>query len=170
MAKHPEDPKKYQGIISQDEGEGEGSKGKGGKSGEIGFRVKTEISRDDLLSPTELNRLRAAENGFNKAQVDKQKLLRKERAALKEGRKDLVAQYRGQLGHGGGGSTSRYKQHPIANKAQFSGIDKQVSQIPSESEANTNDQLRNDLENRYNLTYQHQPKRTFNPRPRGPYG
>lgn len=141
--------------------------GQGGKSGKIGVRVQVEISRDDLLAPSEIKRLTKTHQDIHKSRVDKQKLLRKEREALKEGRVDKVMQYRSQLGMGGGsGSMSRYKKHPITNKAQFSGIDKQVTSIPTENQAETNSEVRNDLENR--LNHRFQPKRTFNPKPR-PY-
>jgi hypothetical protein len=144
-------------------GEG-GQTGSGGKSGEIGFRIQTEIFRDDLLHPGEIKRLLQIHSEAHKEFVNKQKILRKERAALKEGRKDYSAQQRGT--HSGGTTVSRYKKHPISNKAQFSGIDKQVSTLPSENEAETNEKLRNDLENRYN--HRLQPTRQFNPKPR-PY-
>ena len=92
------------------------------------------------------------------------KLTRKEREFLKNGRKDLIQQHRTRYGLGGGASGgSHYKKHPISNKAQFSGIDKQVTALPTENEANTNDELRNKLENR--LNYNLQPKRQFNPKP-----
>lgn len=144
-----------------------GEGGKGGKSGEVNFRFKTEIYRDEQLPPGEIKRLLEIHKESHKAYVEKQKETRKERAFLKEGRKDLVDQHRARFGMGGGGgSSSRYKKHPISNKAQFSGIDKQVSALPTENEANTNSELRNELENRYN--YKHQPTRQFNPKPR-PY-
>lgn len=152
-----------------DEEEGQGDQGSetgsGGKSGEIGFRFKTEIYRDEQLPPHEIKRLLQIHKDAHKAQVTKQKLTRKERQALKEGRKDLVSQYR--TGYGaGGGNASIYKKHPISNKAQFSGIDKQVSALPTENEADTNPELRDKLENRYNYNYQ--PTKQFNPKPR-PY-
>lgn len=145
---------------------GSGEAGKGGKSGEVGFRFKTEIYRDDQLSPAELQRLIDIHEDLHKGFVDKQKLLRKDRQLIKEGRKSLASQHRAGLGMGGQGRASPYKKHPISNSAQFSGIDKQVIGLPSENEAKTNDELRNDLENRYN--YRLQPTRQFNPKPR-PY-
>ncbi len=152
-------------MTIQDDENQEGKTGQGGKSGEKGFRIQQETSRDDLLTPKQLK----LHQEINKAYVEKQKILRKERAAIKEGRNDVVAQLRAArgLGMGSGGSSSPFKKHPISDKAQFSGIDKQISGIPTLNETNTNDEKRNELENRYNLT--HQPKRTFNPRP-SPYG
>lgn len=140
--------------------------GQGGKTGKIGVRVKTEISRDDLLAPSEVRRLLQAHQNLHKSYVDKQKQLRKERAAIKEGRKDLAAQLRSQHGRGGSGGLSRYKKHPISNKAQFSGMDKQVSTLPTEFEAETNSEMRNDLENRYNYRFQPAPARRHLPKPR----
>jgi hypothetical protein len=159
MVKHPE-------YDDSQEGEGEGKGTQGGKSGEVGFRIKIETSRDDMLAPSEIRRLLKTHQEIHKSYIDKQKLLRKERSALKEGRKDLVAQYRAQHGLGGAGGSSPYKKHPISNKAQFSGIDKQVTSLPAENEAETNSELRAELENKYN--HRLQPKRAFNPKP-SPY-
>lgn len=147
------------------EGSQSGETGSGGKTGEVGFRFKTEIFRDDQLPPAEIRRLLQIHKEAHKAYVTKQKLTRKERLALKEGRKDLTSQYR--LGQGaGGGGLSSYKKHPISNKAQFSGIDKQLSALPTENEADTNAELREKLENKYNHRYT--PTKQFNPKPR-PY-
>jgi hypothetical protein len=150
---------------SQGGGEEGSQTGSGGKSGEIGFRIQTEIFRDDLLHPAEIRRLLQVHSETHKAYVNKQKQLRKERIALKENRKSATAQYRAGFG-GSGGQVSRYKKHPISAKAQFSGIDKQVTALPTENEADTNAKLRDELENRYN--YRFQPTRQFNPKPR-PY-
>lgn len=170
MTKHYIDPNDENEDKSGSQSGGEDKGGRGGKSGEIGARVKIEISRDDLLSPSELKRLISTHQDLHKSYVDKQKLLRKERKALKEGQKALVKQiHQSRMGLGGGGSAARFKQHPINNKAQFSGVDKQVSNIPTQFEAETNSKLKNDLENRHELKHQFQPKRTFNPKPRGPY-
>jgi hypothetical protein len=149
----------------RDDTQGGGSGQGGGKTGTKGFRVQLEISRDDLLAPNEIKHLLKIHQEYHKTHVDRQKLLRKERAALKEGRKDLVAQYRSQLGLGSGsGGVSPFKKHPISNKAQFSGMDRQTSILPTENTAETNSEMRNDLENRYN--HRHQPKPGFNPKPR----
>jgi len=152
---------KNQNLI-EDEDEGEG----GGKSGKINLRFKTEVLRDDLLSPDEMSRLLAVHADLHKANVDKQKVLRKERAEIKQGKKQQIGQGLGQ------GNQSRFKKHPISNKAQFSGIDRQVSNVPTEFQAETNDDARNELQNRLEnrlenrLQLQNQPKREFNPKPR----
>jgi hypothetical protein len=153
----------------RDEEEDDEGKG-GGKSGKINLRFKTEVLRDDLLSPDEMRRLLLVHADLHKANVDKQKVLRKERADLKSGKKQDH-----QLGQGlGQGNNSRFKKHPISNKAQFSGIDRQVSNVPTDFRAETNDEARNDLQNRLEnrlenkLQLQNQPKREFNPKPR-PY-
>ena len=143
------------------------SGGTGGKSGSLGFRIPTETYRDDLLAPTELNRLLQVHESLHKSSVDKQKLLRKERTALKENRPQQAAQHRAALGGPGGtGGASRYKKHPISSKAQFSGIDKQVTALPTEFESEANRDAQNRLENRHDL--RNQPAQRFNPKPR-PY-
>ena len=137
--------------------------GTGGKSGEVNFRFKTETYRDEQLPQHEINRLLDLHRDAHKAHVDQQKLLRKEREIIKESRKGQSHQHRVGYGPGGGGgSDSRFKKHPISSKAQFSGGDNK-SQIPSENAENTNDELRNKLENRHN--YNMQPTRQFNPKP-----
>ena len=71
--------------------------------------------------------------------------------------------YRQGLG-GGSGNTSRFKKHPISDKAQFSGIDKQVVGVPSLNEADTNAEMKEQLDNRLENKYRNVPR--FNPRPR----
>lgn len=163
------DQNKWDDESQGDQGSQSGDTGSGGKSGEIGFRYKTEIYRDEQLPPAEIRRLLQIHKEAHKAYVTKQKLTRKERLALKEGRKDLTSQYR--LGQGaGGGGRSTFKKHPISNKAQFSGIDKQLSGLPTENAAETNEELRNQLENKLENKYNHRftPTKQFNPKPR-PY-
>ena len=154
-----------------EEGSQTGEGGQGGVAGEIRFRYKDAMSidpRDDALPPLEVNRLLAVHKDLHKAYIDKQKQTRKERKQLKEGRasltsrEGLVVRARGT----GGGRYSPYKKHPISNRAQFSGIDRQISTLPTENLAETNEAKRNELENRYQLRYQNAPK--FNPKPR-PY-
>jgi hypothetical protein len=103
----------------------------------------------------------------HKNTVEKQKQLRTERAALKEGKYVPSMEKKLSQGLGGGqGGMSKFKKHPISDRAQFSGIDKQVVGVPTLSETNTNDDLREALENRLENRYQNQPK--FNPKPRAP--
>src|SRR5579864_3712730 len=93
--------KKKQNKEDEDEDKG------GGKSGKINLRFKTEVLRDDLLSPDEMRRLLLVHADLHKANVDKQKVLRKERADLKSGKKQDH-----QLGQGLGQRNSRFKKHP----------------------------------------------------------
>lgn len=149
-----------QGTGGGEEGEG----GRGGKSGDIGGpRISIEISRDDLLAPSEIRRLLKNHGELHKGFVDKQKILRQDRAALKEGRKTLNQMRRAGLGMGGG-NVSRFKKHPISDRAQFSGMmDSQVTLDPLKNDADTNAEARNENELKFNLRFQ--PQRTFNPKP-----
>jgi hypothetical protein len=157
------------GKIIEDETGESGSGSFGGQTGEVEFRFHdaTQVAnRDDLLPPEEIKRLLIVHKETHKARVDKQKITREQRNALKQGVyvAPTVAQ---QLGRGGsGGSVSPYKKHPISDKAQFSGIDKQVIGIPSLNEADTNPEQKDKLENRLQNRLQNAPK--FNPRPRFP--
>ncbi len=164
--------------IDQDEEDSKGGEsgdtGQGGVAGEVRFRYKESLAttpRDDALPPTEIKRLLAVQHDRHKEYVNKQKLTRKDRKALKEGRLQIRQGPGSRRGHGAGRG-SHYKQHPITNKAQFSGMDRQVIALPNENMANTNDDRRNELENRLEnrlqnrneLRYQNTPK--FNPTPR----
>ncbi len=173
MSEDDEKNKKYDEEESQtgESGQGDqgGQTGQGGVAGEIRFRYKDAMSiepRDDALPLSEINRLLAVHKDLHKAYVDKQKQTRKERKILKEGRASLTSRQDIGVGlrRGGQGGNSRYKTHPISNKAQFSGVDRQISALPTENQANTNEEQRNDLENRYELRLQNMPK--FNPKPR----
>lgn len=154
---------------SGDQGEG----GLGGAGGKIRYRYKDAASlepRDDMLSPNELQRLLNVHKDLHKGRVDKQKVTRKEREATKQGNLKQAAIIRQQAGYAQrGGSHSRFKQHPVSNMAQFSGIDKQLSSMPTINEADTNLEARDQLDNRLenNLQLRNAPK--FNPtfRPRG---
>lgn len=168
MAQDPNEKK----IIIQDEEEGSqtGESGQGGVAGEIRFRYKDAMSidpRDDALSPSEAKRLLAVHKDLHKSYIDKQKQTRKERKQLKEGRASLTSRHDVTArGAGKGRRYSPYKRHPISSKAQFSGVDKQISGLPTENLAETNEQKRNELQNQNRLTYQNAPR--FNPKPR-PY-
>lgn len=148
--------------IHEEEGDvGGGQQSGGGAGGEIRFHYKdmySTVLRDDTLPPHELKHLLMIHQDLHKDRVNKQKMTRKERAALKEGRLHHTAQNRA-LGVGGG--TSKYRQHPISHKAQFSGMDKQTSILPHDFDAETNLDRQNELEHRFVL--QNMPK--FNPKP-----
>jgi len=162
--------------IDQDE-EGKQDSGSGDLGeigGEIRFRYKDAMSiapRDDVLPSSEIKRLLAVHKELHKERVDKQKVTRKERKTLKEGRTHFAAGDGLRSGYGSG-QHSTYKQHPITNKAQFSGMDRQVISLPNENRAETNEEKRNDLENRleHRLENRNELRRQntpgFNPKPR----
>ena len=159
---HPDD--EGQGT-SGEEGQGtSGEEGQGGKSGQIEFKdflAAGDPKRDDLLSSDERKRLLIIHKESHEYRVKKQKSLREERAALKEG-KIALANYRQQMS----GMGTPYKVNPIlANKAQFSGIDRQVQLLPNEHVADTNPGQREELEYRYRLTNQPSYMPHFNPKP-----
>lgn len=151
---------------NEEDGDGEGSLG--GSSGKIEFRYKDSLSgetRDDLLSPTEVKRLLSVHKEIHKGRVEKQKSKREERAALKE--RKLTSSQMGNYQQGRGASA--YKQHPISNHVQFSGMtDNEVIGLPAQNEADTNPELKEALENRNENKLRNMPK--FNPRPRYPGG
>lgn len=151
-----------------------GTGGIGGSTGEIAFRYKDPMSgpnRDDLLPASEIKRLLIVHKELHKERVDKQRSTRAERAAKKEGRYiplTVEQQIRNGLRSGSAGGSSKYKKHRISDKAQFSGIDKQVVGIASINEAQTNEKARDALENKLENRLQNRATPKFNPRPRGP--
>ena len=158
----------FNGKKISEEEDDEGSQGSGGQTGEIEFRYKDAMSvanRDDLLPASEIKRLLIVHKDIHKERVDKQKATRAERNALKEG-KYVAPSIAQQLSGRGAGRSSPYKKHPISDKAQFSGVDKQVVGIPTLNEAKTNEELKDKLENKLQNRLQNAPK--FNPRPRPP--
>lgn len=154
----------------QDEDDQGEQGGTGTQTGGTEFHYVDVLStppRDDVLPPNEIRRLLSEHQDLHKKRVDNQKLTRKERKAIKEGRVILnsTATYRAGLRATGGASL--YKTHPIAYK--FSGMrDTKVSAFPSDNIAETNldkkEELQNRLENQLRL--RNAPK--FNPKPR-PY-
>ena len=154
-------------TINKDNNEDDDKGGEGGgkSSGDIHFRYKDILStgpRDDVLPEGEIKRLLIVHQDLHKNRVEKQKVTLKERKAAKEGRYENKNR-----GHGfAGGGASPYKKHPISNKAQFSGIDRQVTALPTENQAETNSETKEKLENQNRNVLRHSPK--FNPKPR-PY-
>ena len=120
-----------------------GESGGGGIGGKVHFRYKdpaSSLPRDDALPATEIKRLLIIQSELHKTRVDKQKQIRKERQEVKSGRKHI---HRSDYSRRhGAGRYSSYKKHPISNKAQFSGMDRQMSAIPSENIAETNAEQR----------------------------
>lgn len=150
-----------------------GQTGRGGSAGEIEFRYKDIYSsepRDDLLSQDDAKRLLSQHAHLHKDYVTKQRNLRKERKARKEGPESLTKLSRGMGDYQmGGHQVSNYKTHPITQKAQFSGAtDQKVVNVASLNDANTNEENKKQLENQYQnqLRMTNAPK--FNPKPR-PY-
>lgn len=161
-----ENDKKY--LLTEEEDQGEqGSAGEQGGTGVRYVDVLTTEPRDDLLPPNEIRKLLREHQELHKKRVDNQKLTRKERKAVKEGRVILTSNATYRAGFRAAGGRSAYKTHPIAHK--FSGIrDTKVSVFPEDNNAETNlakkEELQNRLENQLRL--RHAPK--FNPKPR-PY-
>lgn len=144
--------------LPEDEDE-EGESGAGGQSGQVEFRefIGVEESRDDLLSGEELKRLLIVHESANKHSVQKQKEARAKLNDLKNG-KNTLNNYRHEKG-----SKSEFSNHPLlSNKAQFSGIDKQVNNLPNENESNTN---KDKQELRLSLSLRQRYEKSFNPRP-----
>lgn len=147
---------------SEQSDEGEGGSGQAGGIAFRDFVTGTSQQRDDQLLPDELRRLRAVHNTAHELRVKKQKEVRVERENVKNG-KVTLADYRQSKA---AELSSKYPPHPLlANKAQFSGVDKQENQVPSLSETQTNDENRNELENRYEKKYQPEMGKKFHPKP-----
>lgn len=175
MTTKDEDEKKRLAELAEEEGEsGEGEGGISGQTGEIKFRYRDILStepRDDVLPEAEIRRLLLVHEDIHKERVDKQKATRKERDDIKNGRVNANS-YDGlglRKGGGGGGGNSPYKQHPVSNHAQFSGAtDRKITGVPSDSLAETNDDIKQDLLDKLDLRFQHKNVPKFNPTPR-PY-
>lgn len=138
----------------------------GGAAGQIEFRdflASAENLRDDLLPPEERRRLLSVHKDTHEIRVKAQKDKRETYAQLKSGKISLQSFRHAGMG---AGMSSQYKANPaLANKAQFSGIDKQVIGDPTQNLAETNQDQRNELQNelRMRLGLQAAPK--FNPKP-----
>lgn len=155
-----DDLKKIHQNQSLKTGDEDGSQG--GQSGDIAFQafVGIEKGRDDLLPPDQLKRLLTVHKNEHEIKVKKQKSLRDERAALKEGKISLEAYRQANA------ERSDYRVHPIlSNKAQFSGRDRQVNDLPNENIAETNPENRNELQYKYNLRHRPENAPRFTPKP-----
>ena|SRR3990167_9295619 len=135
----------------------------GGKSGDIEFVYHDPLSgpqREDLLPENEKKHLLHMHEELHEARVAKQKETRDQRKLVKEG-------HSFQTGLGGTFPSTNYKQHPLTQKAQFSGIDKQLNVIPTENMAETNEDKREELQHQFQLQYQpeHVPRNQPKPRP-----
>ena len=145
---------------------GESDSGASGASGRVAFRNFLDGAaevRDDLLPPEEIRRLLSVHKDVHAIEVKKQKALQDQRKAMKEGKISLQSYRQGMQG---AGMHSQYKVNPIlANKAQFSGIDRQVNALPTENMAETNEAQRNELENEYRLRFAPGMTPVFHPKP-----
>lgn len=131
--------------------------GNTGTGSEVHFRYRDAMSlgpRDDELPLADIRHFMAIHKDIHKDRVDKQRILLNEREALKAGKKPTSHYQVGQ-------ERGNYKTHWLSSTAQFSGIDKQVTQVPNQNEANTNDQLKDELQNRLN----YKPGQKFHPKP-----
>lgn len=170
MATKDEEEKKH---LAKEEGKsGEGEGGISGQTGEIKFHYRDILStdpRDDALPEAEIRRLLLVHEDIHKERVDKQKATRKERDDIKNGRVN-TKNYDSlglRKGAGDSGSVSPYKSHPVSNYAQFSGAtDRKVTGVPSDSLAETNDDIKQDLLDKLELRFQHKNVPKFNPKPR----
>lgn len=157
-------PKKHQNKKQMHQNrQEEDESGSGGQSGNLEFKdfLAPSASRDDLLSVDEKKRLLSNHKDTHELRVKKQKELLDLRKQLKEGKID-VNQYKQGMGR-----NNQYQiNHPIlSNKAQFSGIDRQVNALPSENMAETNEDKRNELDYQYRLRYMPENAPRFNPKP-----
>lgn len=128
--------------------------GTGGKSGQIEFRdflAAGEGKREDLLTEDEKKRLLSVHGDLNESNVKKGKDKRDQYKALKEGKVTLAAHRQGV----GNGMNGKFPNHPLlSDKAQFSGIDEQLNPSANENKADTNNELRAELENSYDLQHE----------------
>ncbi len=140
----------------------------GGKTGRVEFSGVltglTDQRRDDAvpLSEPEIRQLLVEHEKRHAEQVEKQ---REEQKARELQQKDPSKKEEYSLGQGGlgygGGADSGFPPHPVlAEAAQFSGMDKQVTAAPADHKAETNAEIQQELANRLQLGFklQHQPK------------
>lgn len=145
----------------------------GGSGVEFRFDISPSERRDDLLSTDDLKRLLKVHHDLHYDLVKKQKIERKNRNEIKEGKRPNVANNYN-VGNAGFGMNHGGKPHPLSQKAYFSGIDKQVIGLQSENVANTNEGQKNELEARLELKnrlqhknrLEHKNTPKFNPTPR----
>lgn len=145
---------------NQDDDQG----GAGSQSGDMRFKdfLNPGALREDLLPPDQIKRLLSNHQRQHEERVKKQKNAREQYQAVKAGQLPLQTVREGK----GSGMQSAYHPHPVlADKAQFSGVDKQINPQPSENIADTNEADRNELENQYRLQYAPQIQPKFNPKP-----
>jgi len=145
---------------------GESGSGTGGQGGRVQFVDFTDTlsnKREDQLTEQDKKRLLGTHQDIHESKVKQQKEKMDHNKDLKNGKITLAAHRAGLMG---GGSNAQFKANPaLADKAQFSGIDKQVIALPTENLDETNPELRD----AYELKYRYQPYPKFNPKPSGPF-
>jgi hypothetical protein len=150
-------------------GDQTGTTGSGGQGGKIEFHdfLATGANvRDDLLSFEEKKHLIATHKDVHELKVKQQKEKRDQYKNLKEGKVTLKSFREGLMASG---VNAQFKANPIlARSAQFSGIDRQVNQLPTENLAETNQEKRDELLNELKYRLGYQPAPAFNPKPHGP--
>lgn len=140
------------GVINkvEDDSEGESGQSTGGQSGQIEFRdflAGGERLRDDL-SPDELKHALAVLSDASEQRIKDQQKKRDLYKDLRNGKVPL-RDFRAAMG-----MNVDYRAHPtLADKAQFSGADKEVNALPTENIAETNNEKRNQLQMQYNLRH-----------------
>ncbi|OGT37124.1 MAG: hypothetical protein A3F11_00440 [Gammaproteobacteria bacterium RIFCSPHIGHO2_12_FULL_37_14] len=140
--------------------EGDSTESGGGQGGHIEFHdfiTSKDQSRDDSLPSAEKQHSLAVHKDVHELRVKQQKELLEQRHALKEGKINLNSFRQGLMN---AGMSSQFKPNPkLADKAQFSGIDKQVIGLPSESNVTTNenkqDELKLQLQQQLQLRHTH---------------
>lgn len=150
-----QDDKNKKNIYTEDDSnQGDSSSGAAGSSIQFAdFITGKSGLTEDSLPPDELRRLRAVHNTAHEDRVKKQKALLENRNAVKEG-KDAANKHQATMA---AQQENQYPPHPLlADKAQFSGIDKQENQVPALSETQTNEGDKDKLENKYRK--QHKPE------------
>lgn len=159
--------KKKNSLLNEDDQDTDSGES-GGQGSQVAFTDFTNMSgghtRDDLL-PDEKKRLLWMHGEVNEASIKKQKAKREQYKALKEGKVTLAAHRQGVLE---AGLNSQFKPNPILAKArQFVGIDKQVNPLINEFIADTNEALRNELEQKLQLQQrlENRPRPTSTPKP-----
>lgn len=169
MSPTDDDYKKKRKLAEQEDADGQsgetggtGRTGQGGKSGQVAFRdflAPAEALRDDLLPPDEKKRLLSVHKDAHELRVKKQKEVIEQRELVRNGKIPLQVYRQGVMGTG---MNAEYKPNPVlANKAQFSGVDRQESALPTENVAETNQDKRNE----YRLRYAPENAPRFNPKP-----
>ncbi len=158
----PNDNDKKKKIINLNDRDQEDS-GSGAAGSSIQFADfvtgKSGIT-EDSLPPDELRRIRAVHNAAHEDRVKKQKALIENRKAAKEGKEAANKHQAGM----GAERENQYPPHPLlADKAQFSGIDKQENQVPALNETQTNEGDKEKLENKYRKQHQLEMGKKFIP-------